>query len=105
LTSDKLSIGQLVCSSAGRDKDEKYVVFNIVNDSLVTVVDGDSRKIENPKKKNIKHLRTLQRELGDVTRKLQNGESVTNAEIRKAIKTLGLINNGKSGSHKEGNLT
>ena len=46
-----LSTGQVVISTAGRDKDRKFVVLCIIDDHYVYISDGDIRKLEKPKKK------------------------------------------------------
>ncbi len=51
-----LSIGQIVKSKAGRDKQESFIVYEILNDNYVLIVDGRLRKISKPKKKKVKHL-------------------------------------------------
>ncbi|MGF0039538.1 KOW domain-containing RNA-binding protein [Peptoniphilaceae bacterium SGI.131] len=51
-----LVVGQIAASKAGRDKGEVFIVYEIVDDEYVLVVDGKVRKIDKPKKKKIKHL-------------------------------------------------
>ena len=46
-----LSVGQLVKSVAGRDKNRWMIVVEVIDDDYVLVADGKSRKIERPKKK------------------------------------------------------
>ena len=50
--------GQVALSLQGRDKGELYVIAE-VSGGKALVVDGRKRKLENPKTKNIKHLRLL----------------------------------------------
>jgi len=84
----ELSLGQVVRSKAGRDKDRYFVVWEILNDSCVYLVDGDLRKVENPKRKNIKHLQRTNRVLDPVAVRLKTGDKVTNAEICRLIADL-----------------
>lgn len=51
-----LSIGQLVKSKSGRDKEECFIVYDIIDKNYVLLVDGKLRKLSKPKKKKIKHL-------------------------------------------------
>lgn len=51
-----LKKGQIVRSIKGRDKGTIQVVAHLLDDSHVLVVDGRRRKLDNPKKKKIKHL-------------------------------------------------
>lgn len=46
-------IGQLVKSKAGRDKKRFFIIYDVLNEAFVRVVDGDCRKVENPKKKTL----------------------------------------------------
>lgn len=54
-TSD-IRVGQVVKSKAGRDKDDFFVVLEVVDDQYLSLVNGTRRKLENPKRKKIKHL-------------------------------------------------
>lgn len=51
-----IQIGSVVKAKAGRDKDKFFVVVNILGNGYVLICDGKTHKLENPKKKNIKHL-------------------------------------------------
>ncbi len=51
-----LKVGQLVTSKMGRDSGKKYVVVESLPDNHVGVADGFVRKMDRPKRKNLKHL-------------------------------------------------
>ncbi|WP_019134701.1 KOW domain-containing RNA-binding protein [Kallipyga massiliensis] len=55
----ELAIGQVVRSKAGHDKGKVMVVLEQVDAKHVLVVDGDSRPLEKPKKKRVKHLQAF----------------------------------------------
>lgn len=57
-----LEKGQVVISTAGRDKNNLFVVVS-VEGSFALVVDGKIRKMERPKRKNIKHLQKTNKHL------------------------------------------
>ena len=79
------SVGQIVSSKAGRDADRYYLVVGIVDSRTVLVADGDVRRFENPKRKNIRHL-VLHREIvAAVAQKIAAGATVSNAEIRRSL--------------------
>ena len=80
----KISLGQVVYSKSGRDAGKAFLVVAYA-DGKVCYADGDLRRLENAKKKNWKHI--IETEFVDQTimGKLQNGEKVTNADIRKAL--------------------
>lgn len=56
---DKIVSGQIVRSKAGRDRLRHFVIYEVIDSDYVTIVDGDLRKIQKPKKKKIKHLSIL----------------------------------------------
>jgi len=80
--------GRLVSSKAGRDRGRYYLVYEVVSDRLVRVVDGVGRRIENPKEKNVKHLQFHPAVAARVGEKIKRGERVTDAEIREALARL-----------------
>ncbi|MEW6173221.1 MAG: KOW domain-containing RNA-binding protein [Bacillota bacterium] len=78
-------LGRLVSSIAGRDSGHYYLVFEVLSERMVRLVDGVVRRTENPKGKNVKHLRFHPAAAREVAAKLNQGERVTNAEIRQAL--------------------
>lgn len=62
--------GSVVRSLAGHDKDTYFVTVK-TDGSNVYIADGKERKLESPKKKNIKHLLVTQKsiELSEITNK------------------------------------
>lgn len=83
-----ISIGQIVVSTAGRDKDDKFVVLCIIDDQYVYISDGDIRKLEKPKKKKLKHLKKINYVAEDIKGKLEAEEKLSNSEIRKLLKSI-----------------
>ena len=75
-----MEVGTVVCSSAGSDKDNLFVV--VKNDgSKIYISDGKRRKLASPKAKNPKHLLKTDHRL--------NLETVTTDKaLRKALATL-----------------
>lgn len=66
----KLAKGSVVIADAGRDSGGFFVVTDI-DGSFCYIADGKSRKLDKPKRKNIKHIRTTDSmiELNDITDK------------------------------------
>ncbi len=56
--------GEIVESVQGKDKGNYYVVCE-VRFNCVLVADGIKRKLANPKKKNVKHLRLTPRNIAE----------------------------------------
>lgn len=87
--SDKtVQVGRLVCSTRGRDSGRFYLVVGIENETKVRVADGEGRKVENPKKKNIKHLKFYDIVAQEVVDKVRKGKRITNEDVRKELKNL-----------------
>lgn len=84
LNADGLNVGQMVCSTLGRDKGKVYVVIGLAEKNRLLLADGRTRKIENPKKKNIKHLRKLSVNCTEGTKKALKPK-FTNSDIVKCI--------------------
>lgn len=76
-----LVIGQVVRSLKGRDKGKIQIVLRLLEDSCVLVVDGKRRKIENPKKKKIKHLQRT-------STILVLNDDINDCKIRKMLKAF-----------------
>lgn len=79
-----ISIGQLVISKSGRDKGEYMIVYDI-QDDFVFVVDGRKRKLENPKKKSLKHIQLTKHVDKKFSSKIKSALKLTNSDIRKII--------------------
>lgn len=85
---NKATIGQLVIATAGRDANRKFIITCIINDQYVYISDGDTRKLENPKKKKLKHLKLTKDISNEIMQGLQQNKSFTNSVISKCIKSL-----------------
>lgn len=103
MVKDMAQLGQIVSSGAGRDKERFMVVFKVLDNHAVEVVDGKLRKVERAKKKNAKHLVYHSEILGELAERLSNGEKVTNAMIRKALENSETVRkfncNGEGGDN------
>jgi ribosomal protein L14E/L6E/L27E len=88
-------LGQIVISRAGRDTGKKFVVVRVIDALFVEVSDGDLRRIEKPKKKKVRHLKTTDERAEFLEKKLKSNEKVTNAEVRKALAGLDIQKNEK----------
>ena len=66
----KLAKGSVVIADAGRDSGGFFVVTD-TDGSYCFIADGKSRKLDKPKRKNIKHIRTTDSmiDLNDITDK------------------------------------
>ncbi len=65
---NKVGFGSLVCSNSGHDKNKIYFVVKLEN-NFAFCCDGKTRTIKNPKKKNLKHLNSLNIAFNDLLEK------------------------------------
>lgn len=79
------NVGEIVISKAGHDKGEHFVILKS-DSEYVYLVDGVFRKVDRPKKKNIKHVQIVHFQDDNLVKKYANNEKVTNEEIKRAIK-------------------
>lgn len=72
--------GSLVYSRAGKDKGRLYLVLSEEN-GYVYLTDGDTRRVDRPKKKKLKHINKTNKvcEL--------DYDSITNCAVRNALET------------------
>ncbi len=80
-------IGGICQSTQGRDKDRYYIVKVINDDGTVGVVDGNFKKLAEPKKKNLKHIRLLPEKAEAIAAKFADGRQVFDSEVYSALKT------------------
>lgn len=84
----KMAIGQVVKSKAGRDKDRLFLILDIIDSENVFIVDGKLRKLENPKKKKVKHLVVYNKIIEDLQNAKDEKIVIDNSYIRKLLKPL-----------------
>lgn len=78
--------GDLAISLRGRDKGLLMLVID-ANEKFVYVVDGKTRKVLTPKKKNKKHLRIVIPAYNEsLAEKILKGQAVGNQRISRLIK-------------------
>lgn len=83
-----ISKSDIIISLAGRDKGKLFYVVD-VEENYVLIADGKGRKLENPKRKKLKHVRRVSRTETRVAAKLQNGDKVLNSELRRDLAAFG----------------
>ena len=83
-----ISKSDIVISLAGRDKDKLFYAME-VEDNYVLLADGKGRKLENPKRKKLKHVRRVSRTETRVALKIAQGDKVLNSELRRDLATFG----------------
>lgn len=84
-----IKVGQLVRSRAGRDKGNYYLIYDMVDEAFVRVINGEKKRLTNPKRKNIKHLEIFPVIAEELALKILSGEQIVEEEVLKAVKSLG----------------
>ena len=80
----KFTIGDIVLSRAGRDKDNYFVIMTL-DEMYAEICDGDLHKVDKPKKKKLKHLKKTDGFSQYIKDKILEETKVTNTELRRAI--------------------
>lgn len=75
-------IGQLIKVLRGKDEERYAIVVKVLDERFVMIADGDKRKFDQPKKKNVLHLELLPIICREVAISLQESGNVTNAKLR-----------------------
>jgi len=76
--------GYVVFSKKGRDKGRYFVVLYTLDAEFVLMSDGNTRKIDRPKKKRRKHLTACPYEFPEILEKLKAG-TLLDSDIRKVL--------------------
>lgn len=78
--------GQIVKILRGKDQGQYAVIIRVEDTRFVWIADGDKRRFDQPKKKNVQHLQLQHKISGEVSRSLTESSRVTNAKLRHAVK-------------------
>lgn len=84
-----MEIGRIVYSRAGRDAGSHYVVVELIGDTYVAIANGCLRKVDNPKKKKMKHLVARPEVIREIAQKHEKREPLLDADVRKALASAG----------------
>ena len=80
-------IGCFATSIAGHDHNNIYVIID-ADDEYVYLVDGKIRKVNNPKKKKLKHAQLIKRTDDTIACRINNNVALSNEDIKYAIKNI-----------------
>ena len=79
--------GEVVASTAGRDKARWFVITGVCDENHVFIVDGETHKAGKPKKKKLKHLHFSGKRL-DLREELEGGAGALDAYVRKELAAI-----------------
>jgi len=77
--------GRIVTIIRGRDAGKLAIIIGKVDEKFVLIADGDKRKFDRPKKKNILHLNLSEVVSSEVASSIHETGRVTNGKIRFAL--------------------
>lgn len=78
-------VGQIAKVLSGSDQGKYTVVIGIVDHRYVLIADGDKRRFDLPKKKNLLHLQLMEDASEEVVSSLKETGRVTNGKLRFAL--------------------
>ena len=78
------TIADVVVSTAGRDAGSLFYVLE-TDGIWLSLVNGEDRRIEKPKRKKCKHVKKVLRSETRVAEKLRSGDKVLNSELRRDL--------------------
>jgi ribosomal protein L14E/L6E/L27E len=81
--------GRIATSCAGRDKGRSFIIVGVFDNQHVYIADGSLRKLENPKKKKLRHLKVHDIVVEGIRTKINDKKQVFNAEIRNCLLSHG----------------
>ena len=74
-------IGCFATSIAGHDHNNIYVIID-ADDEYVYFADGKIKKVDNPKKKKLKHVQLIKRTDDTITGRINDNAALTNEDIK-----------------------
>ena len=83
-----ISKSDIVVSLAGRDQGGIFYVVSTEGD-YAYLANGKTRRLEQPKRKKLKHIRFVARIDSRVAQKLSAGDPVLNSELRRDLAAFG----------------
>jgi len=87
-------VGKVVLSKAGRDKKRLYVVVRQINDDYVLLSNGNTKSLDVPKKKKIKHISILEDVDEEILSSIRLCSKSTDLKIKRFLKLKGIVKEG-----------
>lgn len=92
----EISKSDVVLSTAGRDKGLLFYVIE-TDGVYASLVNGKERKLEQPKRKKLIHVRKVLRSDSDLARRIRADERILNSELRRELAIYGQKNSQNQG--------
>lgn len=89
MSSFPMEVGRVVFSKAGRDQGHYFVIMDVIDEDYVAIANGCQRKVDNPKKKKIKHLVAKPEVLEEIQEKIFAKKRIFDSEVRNKLDAVG----------------
>ena len=89
MSSFPFEVGRVVFSKAGRDQGHYFVVVDVIDENYVAVANGCQRKVDNPKRKKIKHLVAKPEVIEEIREKISAKKRIFDSEVRNKLDAIG----------------
>ena len=89
MSSFSMEVGRVVFSRAGRDQGYYFVIVDVIDEEYVAIANGCQRKVDNPKKKKIKHLVAKPELLEEIREKIFAKKRIFDSEVRNKLDAIG----------------
>ncbi|MGG5254628.1 KOW domain-containing RNA-binding protein [Neobacillus sp. SM06] len=95
-------VGQFAIVTSGRDTGQYGIIIKLLDGRYVLLADGNKRKFDHPKKKNMQHLQFIDRVSPEVQTSIMETGRVTNGKLRFALAKF--LNERQSDQEKGDNV-
>ena len=89
MNSFPMEVGRVVLSRAGRDQGHLFVIVDVIDENYVAIANGCQRKVDNPKKKKIKHLVAKPELLEEISKKISEKKRIFDSDVRNKLDAIG----------------
>ena len=89
MSSFPMEVGRVVFSRAGRDQGHYFVIVDVIDEEYVAIANGCQRKVDNPKKKKIKHLVAKEEIIEEIREKIFAKKRIFDSEVRNKLDAIG----------------
>lgn len=78
-------VGRYVWSKSGRDKNQLFIIIGIIDECHVLLADGERRRLGNPKKKKLKHLKITNKVAEEISQTVMMKRKFTDKDLQNAV--------------------
>ena len=89
MNSFPMEVGRVVFSRAGRDQGHYFVIVDVIDGDHVAIANGCQRKVDNPKRKKVKHLVAKPEVLEEIREKIFAKKRIFDSEVRNKLDAIG----------------